>query len=187
MGRIKSAAVLERKAALAKARELYYKNKPASTVTTVRKRPSESFVYNSYMLTDATGNSNQYLVTASAASVTKFGGATALGLIDPATLSLAIAKKPKELTPAMVHAMEGTATPTAKVSPWGTRVIKYSTATTGTSQAHFSAPVSGDVTSTFKEVAQRGGAIHTAIKGGLGDADYYRFWFSPEIINIQEN
>jgi hypothetical protein len=187
MGRRKSAALLERQATLAKARETYYKNKPASTLTNVKKRPINSYVYNSYTLTDATGNSNQYVVTASAGSVTKFGGDTALGLIDMATVSLAIARKPKELTPAMVHAMAATGTPTASVSPWGTRVIKYSAATAGTSQAHFSAPISGDVTSTYKEVAQKSGAIYNTIKLSLGDPTYHRYWFSPEMINIQEN
>jgi hypothetical protein len=190
MGRIKSAAVLERKAALAKARELHYKNKvltPETLVTTVNKRPIDTYIYNSYMLTDSTGNSIQMRVNASAAAVTLFGGATALGLVDPATVSLSIGKKPKEFTPGQVHAMKGAATPVASLSPWNTRVIKYSTATTGTTQAHYVAPVSGDVTSTYKEVAQRAGAIHTAIKGSLGSEDYYRFWFSPELINIQEN
>jgi hypothetical protein len=184
MGRIQSAAVLERKAALAKARETYYKNRPASTTTTVKKRPIDTYVYNSYMLKDATGNSVQMRVNASAAAVTLFGGATALGLVDPGTVSKSIGKKPKELTPAQVHAMKGNTTPTASTSPWGTRVIKYSTATSGTTQAHYVAPISGDATALFDEVATKSGTIHNAIKGSLGAEDYYRFYFSPEMINI---
>jgi hypothetical protein len=187
MGRIQSAAVLERKAALAKARELYYKNRPASTVTTVKKRELDAYVYASYMLADATGESERMLVQASTAAVTKFGGATALLLVDPSTLTTTISRKPKGFTPAQVHAMEATGTPSAKVSPWGTRVIKYSAATTGTSQAHFSAPISGDTTGTFKEIATRANTIYTAIKGSLGDAQYHRFWLSPEMLNIQKN
>lgn len=187
MGKVKSAAYLTRKATLATARENYYKNKAANSTTTVVKRPVDTYVYNSYMLTDTTGNSVQMQVQASGAAVTLFGGATALGLIDPATVSISIGKKAKEFQPAKVHAMKGAATPTASTTAWGTRVIKYSTVTSGTAQSHYSAPVSGDVTSTYKEVAQRAGAIHTAIKANLGDENYYRFWMSPEIFNVQEN
>jgi hypothetical protein len=187
VGKIKSAAYLTRRATLATARENYYKNKAANTTTTVVKRPVDTYVYNSYMLTDTAGNSVQMQVQASGPAVTLFGGATALGLVDPATVSISIGKKSREFEPAKVHAMKGAATPTASVSPWGTRVIKYSTTTSGSTQAHYVAPVSGDATSTYKEVAQRAGAIHTAIKGNLGDENYYRFWMSPEIYNVQEN
>jgi hypothetical protein len=190
MSRIKSAAVLERKATLAKAREAYYKNKvvtEANVVTTVKKRPIDTYVYNSYMLKDSTGNSIKMRVNASAAAVTLFGGATALGLVDPATVSASIGKKPKEFTPAQVHAMKGNTTPVARATKWGTRVIKYSTATDGTSQAHYVAPISGDATSLFDEVATKSGTVHNAIKSQLGAEDYYRFWLSPEQMNIQEN
>jgi hypothetical protein len=187
MGRRQSSAILERKFNQAKAREAFLKTRVPSTSTTVRKKQNSTYVYNSYMLTDATGNSSQFLVTASKAAVDKFGGATALGLVDPSTVAIAIPQKPKVFTPAKVNAMAATATPTARTTSWGTRVIKYSAATGGTSQAHFSAPISGDVTSTYKEVAQRSGAVYNAIKTSLGDADYHRYWFSPEQINIQEN
>jgi hypothetical protein len=187
MGRIQSAAVLERKAALAKAREAYRKNRPASTTTTVKKRQLDAYVYSSYMLVDSAGASERMLVQASTAAVTKMGGATALLLVDPSTVTTTIGRKPKGFTPAQVHAMVGTSTPTASTSPWGTRVIKYSAATTGTSQAHFVAPISGDLNATFAEVGTRARATYTAIKGSLGPAEYHRFWFSPEQMNIQEN
>lgn len=187
MGRIQSAAVLERKAALAKARETYYKNKAASTTTTVNKRGSDAYVYSSYMLTDSTGASERMLVQASAASVTKFGGAAALLLVDPASISTTIGKKPKSFTPAQVHAMSTSGTPAAHTSPWGTRVIKYSGTTAGTSQAHFVAPISGDLNATFAEVSARAKTVYNAIKSSLGSDDYHRFWFSPEFMNIQEN
>jgi hypothetical protein len=187
MGRIQSAAVLERRAALAKAREAYRKTRPTSTTTTVKKRQLDAYVYSSYMLTDATGSSERMLVQASTASVTKFGGAGALLLIDPNSVTTTIGRKPKGFTPAQVHAMVSTATPTASVSPWGTRVIKYSATTTGTSQAHFSAPISGDLNATYTEVATRARGIYTAIKGSLGPAEYHRFWLSPEQMNVQAN
>jgi hypothetical protein len=187
MGRIQSAAVLERKAALAKAREAYYKNRAASTTTTVKKRELDAYVYSSYMLVDSTGSSERMLVQASTASVTKFGGAGALLLVDPASMTTTISRKPKGFTPAQIHAMEATGTPTAKVSPWGTRVIKYSTATTGTSQAHFVAPISGDLNATYAEIATRSRTVYNAIKGSLGDVQYHRFWLSPEQMNVQQN
>jgi hypothetical protein len=186
VGKVKSAAYLEKRAALAKAREAYYKNRPASTTTTVRKRPTDAYIYSSYMLVDSTGSSERMLVQGSTAAVAKFGGASALLLVDPASVTTTIGKKPKEFTPAQVHLMVGTATPTASTSPWNTRVIKYSTATTGTSQAHFVAPISGDLNATFSEVATRARATYNAIKGSLGTSEYHRFWFSPEQMNIQE-
>jgi hypothetical protein len=187
MGRIKSAAVLERKAALAKAREAYYKNRTASTTTTVRVRPIDTYIYNSYMLLDATGKSIQMRVNASAAAVTLFGGAAALGLTEVSTVAKAIGKKPKEFTPAQVHAMKGNTAPTASTSPWGTRVIKYSTATSGTAQAHYVAPLSTDTTNTYAEAATKAGVVYAATKSSLGTEDYHRFWFSPEQMNVQEN
>lgn len=57
MGRQRTAAQIARQAALALARENYYKNKPASTLTTVRKRAIRKFVYNSYSLTSGAGAS----------------------------------------------------------------------------------------------------------------------------------
>jgi hypothetical protein len=187
MARRASAAVLQRRAALAQARETYYKNKPASTVTTVRKRALDSYIYSSYLLTDQQGESERMLIQASAASVAKFGGASALLLVDPASVTTTLARKPKGFKPAMVHAMEATATPTAKVSPWGTRVINYANPTAGTEQAHFSAPISGDLTATFPEISARAKTIHDSIKASLGNEDYYRFWLSPEFLNIQKN
>jgi hypothetical protein len=190
MGRIQSAAVLERKAALAKARETYYKNKTVTTenvTKTVQKRAMDAYVYSSYMLADSTGASERMLVQASAVSVTKFGGATSLLLVDPASITTTIGKKPKTFTPAQVHAMSTSGTPTASASRWGTRVIKYSGATAGTSQAHFVAPISGDLNATFAEVSARAKTVYNAIKGSLGSDDYHRFWFSPEFMNVQEN
>lgn len=187
MGRVQSAAVLERKAALAKAREAYRKTRPTNTTTTVRKRQTDAYVYSSYMLVDSTGSSERMLVQASTASVTKFGGAGALLLVDPNSVTTTIGRKPKGFTPSQVHAMVATATPTASVSPWGSRVIKYSATTTGTAQAYFTAPISGDLNATYTEVATRARATYTAIKGSLGPAEYHRFWLSPEKMNVQAN
>jgi hypothetical protein len=188
MGKVKSAAVLERAATVAKARELHYKNKVASTTTTVRKREMDKYVYASQALKTGT-NSQLFQVLVSKPSLIFFGnggeaaaGATALGLRAITAGSDPVSSKPKGFTPAMVHAMKGTSTPVARVTEWKTRVIKYSTTTDGTAQAHFSAPISGSAALvTYDNINDKSNTIFNAIKASqLGDLDYARFWLTPE-------
>lgn len=180
MGRRRTAAQIKRQAELAEARELYYKNKPASTLTTVRKREIEPVVYGSYSIKTATA-SDQYKLQASKAAVVFFGGLTALGLRDPDVVTDPISGKPRNFKPAQVNAMIATATPTASVSPWGTRVIKYSAATTGTSQAHYVAPISApSAVVSYDNVDARATTIFNAVKTSLGDLDYARFFLTAE-------
>jgi hypothetical protein len=180
MGRRRTAAQIQRQATLAVAREAYYRNRPASTVTTVRTRETDSLVYGSHSIKAGT-NSALYKVPASSAATAFFGGATALGLRTPASVSDAVASKPRNFKPAQVHAMKGATTPTASVSPWGTRVIKYSTATSGTAQAHYNAPISSNTPIvTYDSIDARSTAVFNAIQASLGDLDYARFWLTPE-------
>lgn len=187
MGRRRTAAQIKRQADLALARENYYRTKATSTLTTVKKREIDSLVYGSYSLKVGT-ISSLFKVPASKAAVTFFGGAAGLGLRLPTTITDPVSAKPRNFKPAQVHAMIGTSTPTAKVSPWGTRVIKYSTATTGTSQAHYSAPVSvasGSV--TYDLVDARATAIFNTTKNSLGDLDYARFYLTAEQFSNVKN
>lgn len=180
MGRRRTAAQIQRQATLVLARENYYRTRAASTLTTVRKREIDTFVYGSYSIKTATASS-KYKLAGSKAAVTFFGGASALGLTLASASPDPISAKPRNFKPAQVHAMIGTSTPTARVSAWGTRVIKYSTATTGTSQAHYSAPISGTTPIvTYDNVDARANTIFTAIRGTLGDLDYARFSLSAE-------
>ena len=180
MGRRRTAAQIKRQADLALARENYYKTKPASTLTSVKKREIDSVVYGSYGIKSGTASS-QFKVPASKAALDFFGGASALGLRLPAAVTDPVASKPRNFKPAQVHAMKGTSTPSAKVSPWGTRVIKYSTDTNGAAQAHYNAPISAPTpTVTYDNVDARASTIFNAIKGTLGDLDYARFWLSVE-------
>jgi hypothetical protein len=180
MGRRRTAAQISRQAALVLARENYYRTRPASTLTTVRKREIDSLVYASQSIKSGT-TSALFKVPISKAALTFFGGAAALGLRIPSAVSDPVASKPKNFKPAQVHAMKGTSTPTARVTTWGTRVIKYSTDTTGAAQAHFSAPISGNTpVVTYDLIDARSSAIFTAIQGTLGDLDYARFWLTPE-------
>lgn len=180
MGRRRTGAQIQRQATLAIARENYYRTRAASTLTTVRKRETDSYVYGSYSIKTATA-STQYKVTGSKAAVTFFGGATALGLRVPSAVTDPVSSKPRNFKPAQVNAMVGTSTPTARVSPWGTRVIKYSAATTGTAQAHYAAPISASTPLvTYDNVDARASAIFTAIRTSLGDLDYARFYLTAE-------
>jgi hypothetical protein len=180
MGRRRTAAQIQRQATLTLARENFYKNKPASTLTTVRKREIEAVIYGSYSIKTTT-TSDLYKLQASKAAVLFFGGLTALGLRDPAAVTDPVSGKPRNFKPAQVHAMVATATPTASVSPWGTRVIKYSAATTGTAQAHYSSPITASTPLvTYDNVDARASAIFNAIKGTLGDLDYARFFMTAE-------
>lgn len=187
MGRRLTAAQLERRQKLVAAREKHYKDKPASTLTTVKKREIDAYVYASQAIkTGAT--SSLFRVQASEAAVTFFGGATALGLRLPAAVTDPVASKPRNFTPAQIHAMVGTATPTASVSPWGTRVIKYSAATTGTSQAHYVAPISGTTAVvTFDNIDQKASTILTALGTKLSASDYSRLWLTPEKFSNVKN
>jgi hypothetical protein len=187
MGRRKSVALQKREYDLAVARENYYKNRPASTLTTVKKREIDSRVYASQSLKTG-ANSMLIKVPVSVPALAFFGGNTALGLRNIAAVTDPVASKPRNFHPAMVKAMKATSTPTAKVSPWGSRVIKYSTDTTGTNQAHYSAPISGITpVVTYDNIDAKASAIFTAIQGSLGDIDYARFYLIPEKFSNSKN
>lgn len=180
MARRKPVWLQKREYDLAKAREAYYATKTPSTLTTVRKRKTDTLVYASYSIR-AAGTSALYKVPVTQASLTLFGGAAALGLKTIASVVDPVSAAPRNFTPAKVHAMKADATPTAKVTPWGSRVIRYNTPTTGDAQAFFSAPISsGDNTATYDEIDAKATTVFNAIKASLGDQDYARFYVTPE-------
>ena len=187
MGRRRTAAQISRQAALVLARENYYRTKAASTLTTVKKREIDSVVYASYSVKAGTASA-LFKVSSSKAAVAFFGGVATLGLRLPATVTDPVASKPRNFKPAQVHAMKGTSTPTAKVSPWGTRVIKYSTDTTGASQAHYSAPLSiATSVVTYDLIDGRASTIFNTVKASLGDLDYARFYLTGEVFSNIKN
>jgi hypothetical protein len=194
MGRQKTASQLLRQQKLVEAREKYYRDKPASTLTTVRKRSIRKAAYYSYLIAKA-GVSQIMSVPISEAALKFFGDTTdaagllKLGLKPISEITDPIIETPRGFYPAQVHVMVGTATPTAKVSPWGTRVIKYSTATTGTAQAHYSAPISADASATYNEVDAKASALYIALVAAtkLGDLDYARFYLKPERFTNSKN
>lgn len=191
MARRKPAWLQKREADIAKAREEYYANRTPSTTTTVRERPSIKRIYASYSLKDG-ATSQLFYVPVSKKSHLFFGGGstnsnaaasdTALGLkTTRAEADPLVAEKPSNFHPAQVKAMIGAANPTASTSPWGSRVIKYSAATSGDSQAHFSAPISAGVANcTLEATAAKAEAALAALSDNLGNLDYAKFYFIPE-------
>jgi hypothetical protein len=193
-----TAAQLTRRATLARARETAIAARVPSTTTTVRKRSLQKFGYNSYSFTGAGGASTVFGVQASEKAILYFapGGdadiTAKLGLRRPSTLTDPAAPKPKGFKPARVSIMVGATTPTARTTPWGSRVIKYSAATGGTSQAHYLAPICADTTTTFPEVNDKATALYIALvaragTGGLGELDYARFYLYPEEFTNSKN
>jgi hypothetical protein len=105
MARRKPVWLQKREYDLAKARETYYSTKTPSTLTTVRKRKTDTLVYASYSIR-AAGVSALYKVPVTQASLTLFGGATALGLKPIASVVDPVSAAPRNFSPAKVHAME---------------------------------------------------------------------------------
>ncbi len=193
-----TAAQLTRRATLARARETAIAARVPSTTTTVRKRSLQKFVYNSYSFTGTGGASQLFGVQASDKAVLYFapGGdadiTAKLGLRRPGAVTDPVATKGKGFKPARVSIMVGATTPTASTTPWGSRVIKYSAATGGTSQAHYISPICADGTSTFPEVNDKATALYIGLlargaTGGLGELDYARFYLFPEEFTNSKN
>jgi hypothetical protein len=185
MGRIKSASQKLKEATQAKAREDYYAKTKDTVPTTVNPVKRSNFIYASYTL--KTGTTQDLFELNCSQKAVDFFGQAALGLKDPQTAGLSFTPKPRGFTPAMIRAMKGATTPTAHKSSWGTRVIKYSSDTTGTSQAFYNAPLC-IVTPTADGpllIAKAKTIAASLYSGGtLGNNDYARVSFSPEKINF---
>lgn len=188
MGRIKPAWQQQREADLAKAREQYYATRTRSTATTVRSRKMRQAVYSSLNIKDA-GASVLIRVPVSVPSFTFFGQFTGLGLQDPATVTDPVIGEPRgKFTPSKVEASLGVATPTASLTPWGSRVIRYTPTTTGDAQANYSAPFStGATTPTPDTLDTKANTIYAAVKGNLGAIDYAKFYWYPEVASFSKN
>jgi hypothetical protein len=198
MTRRLTAAQLTRRAGIVRAREAAIAARVPSTSTTVRKRSLQKFVYNSYSFTGVGGASQLFGVQASEKAVVFLAGnndadvLAKLGLRKPSAVTDPVATKEKGFKPARISVMVGGTTPTARTTPWGSRVIKYSAATGGTAQAHYTAPICADGTSTFPEVNDKATALYVALVArgattGLGELDYARFYLYPEEFTNSKN
>lgn len=172
MGRRKSVRQLQRDLAFATAKEAYVPPaRPAGG--TPRRRPKNAYSYNSYL------GLQTYMVQATASSVTKFGGAAALGLEAAGDSGAA----PRGFKPAMVNLMEGDATPTyVRARGSGRSYIRYAAgAVGGTTQSTFSAPISDNgapATVTIADVKARFELVSAARRADAGA--YGRIWMTWE-------
>jgi hypothetical protein len=156
-----------------------YLNKPDRPVkTAVEKRPKTKVMYRSHVLKKGSPAASEIFgISASERSLAFFGGEAALGLQLASAYTDPVIGAPRFFTPAKVNAGVGLTAPTAKRSPWGSRVVK-------SQSANYSAPISGtDTDVTYDELDARAKAIRTAITNKLGDLSYATFFLSPELMN----
>jgi hypothetical protein len=159
-------------------REEYLNKVDRPVKETVSKKPRTAVMYRSCVLKSGSPLASEIFgLQASERALAFFGGAGALGLQLAATYTDPVVSAPRFFTPAMVNAGVGLTSPTAKRSPWGTRVVK-------SKSASYSAPISGvDADVLYDELDARAKTIRTAIATSLGDLSYATFYLSPEIVN----
>lgn len=188
MGRRKPAWKQQKEADIAKAREQYYATRTRSSATTVNVRATVKAVYTSMNILKG-GTHALFDVPITKASRDYFGGYAALGLLDPATVTDPVTVPPRgRFTPAKVFAREGVTTPTAHTTPWGSRVLKYTPAATGTAQSNYSAPfATGTAAPTSDTLDTKATTVFNAIKGKLGNLDYAEFYWIPEVAVFAKN
>lgn len=176
-----SARIRKRQYENALKREAYINKVDRPVKETVDKKPKRAVVYRSYMLKKGSpAVSEIFGIQASERALTFFGGAGALGLQLAEVYTDPLISAPRFFIPAKVNAGVGIGTPTAKRSPWGTRVVK-------SKSASYSAPISGtDSDVIYDEIDARAKNIRTAINNNLGDLSYATFYLSPEIVNVKK-
>jgi hypothetical protein len=159
-------------------REAYLNRVDRPVKEGVSKKPKTQVVYSSYLIKGTNGTVSEKMeLQGSERAITFFGGVLALGLTLASANTDPIIQKSRFFIPAKVNASVGLATPTAKRSPWGTRVVK-------SKSANYSAPISSNVANvTYDVLDARAKTIYTAIQGNLGDLSYATFYLSPEIFN----
>jgi hypothetical protein len=159
-------------------RETYLNKVDRPVKENVSKKPKTGVIYASSLIKKGDpGVSQEFIIQGSERAIAFFGGVAALGLKSEASATDPLPATPRFWVPAKVHAGVGLGTPTAKRSPWGSRVVKSKSAT-------YSAPISATVANvTFDSLQTRAKTIFTAIKANLGDESYSSFYLSPETYN----
>jgi hypothetical protein len=171
---------IQRELDAAKAREAFYANPNRSIKQNRDAQPREQVVY-APLLYKVGATYPALVLNASKASITFFGGAAALGLVNTPVALAEAGRPPRNFKPSMIKAMVGDATPTVKraYNNTGRRYIDYSGNTAGEAQAHYNAPISvGNQTPTIDELETRVAAIRNARQAQLGD--YGRLYLKLE-------
>lgn len=171
MGKRKTSAYYNQKAAQAKARENYYATRPPRprAGNTVKERNNATMIYRSlfeFWTTvpgDTASNDHMpYKVEVDNDSVAKVP-AVNVGLLptNTTTINTSLAKSTKNLiSPSRASWYSGAATPTVVTTAYNTSWIRYYDPGTGTTQSHFSIPISkasgsftaADVFSTYNTI-----------------------------------
>lgn len=169
MARIPSVASLQRRLTDLKTREAALKQRQATAVPKVgsgQPNPRDNYKYGAIFV-DGT-----YIVKASRAAVTFFGGADDLGLVAPDT-SPPLARG---FQPAKVRATRGRASGVEKTAELSKRkYLKYSLDASGETRATFTAPISA---ASASALATRFQTLGNAKKEEIGE--YGRLAFIPE-------
>lgn len=184
MGRITPLWKLQKELEYAQKRQTYLANTNKPVKQTVDKRIKTPVGYYSSLV--KAGAANALIeIQVSQDALTKFGGATALGLLANTGNALDTAiKEPKSFKPAQIHGLVGTSTPTvvtAKTS--GRRYIKYGANAAGNSQSSFTCAVStGAIGATPQAQRDKASNVALAVKATFNaDNDGYgRLWFTAE-------
>lgn len=178
MGRQTPLYMIQRQLEYAQKRQTYYASTTRPVKGTRDASPRQLVSYIPLFLKVGT-TYPKIKLNASEGAVTEFG-LTALGLSTAAADLADSQNAPRGFKPSRVHLTKGDATPTVQTAAGsGRRYIKYSASTSGTTQAHYSAPVSANnATPTVDEIETKVAAIGTAKAGVIGD--YGRLWLELE-------
>ena len=184
MGRIKPLWQIQKELEYAQKRQTYLARTDRPVKATVDKRVRTIVGYRSSLVKIGTANALISLQVPQDA-LAKFGGVTALGLIEGTAGALDSAiKEPKGFRPAQLHGLVGTSTPTvATAKTTGRRYIKYGVNASGAAQSSFTCAVStGTTTPTSAEQQAKAKTVADAQKTVFNaDADGYgRLWFTSE-------
>lgn len=164
---------VQRELEYVQAREAYYAAAGTRPIkTTVDAQPRQGVAYRALLL--RVGSAAPMLaLQASTKAVTFFGGLAALGLSEAPTDFEAALNAPRGFKPSVVKAMtsDPTPVPVRAYNNTGRRYIRYSGATEGESQAHYTAPISAgsaDTAPLVDDVRTKFAAIKTAKAEQLG-------------------
>lgn len=182
MARRKPAYLYKREADRAEARENYYRTHVPPEKTTVDQKNTKTLFYRS-LLIKAGADHRVFTVYVGTRSLTDIGGFGAVGLLEtlPANTDSTSIRR-SGIKPSRIHWYKGDSTPTARRTPWGSRVIRYYDNTGN--QSHFSTPVSkGSGSFTSDDLQTTFNSLFSPANGskkGLLGPNNGRAWLSYE-------
>ncbi|AFY64681.1 hypothetical protein [Geitlerinema sp. PCC 7407] len=141
---------VQRELEYVQAREAYYANAANRPIkATVDAQPRQGVAYRSLLLRVGAA-APMLALQASTKAVTFFGGLAALGLSEDALAFESALNAPRGFKASVVKAMtsDPTPVPVQAYNNTGRRYIRYSGATEGESQAHYTAPISAGAADT---------------------------------------